>query len=143
MKVTQLAVFLKNERGHLYSLCEILGENKINIRALTLAESPEFGIARLVVDKPEEAEKLLKLKGFMANRTEIVPVEVPDKPGGLASVLKVLYENDINVEYMYGFAEKSASNALMVFRFENPDLAITVLQKNKVRVVSNKEITGL
>jgi hypothetical protein len=143
MKITQISVFLENRKGRLYEVCSLLGKNKINIRALTIAETPEFGILRIVVDKPQEAIKLLKNKGFTANLTDIVAVEVEDKPGGLAGILKVLSIGDINVEYMYGFLEKSSDKALLVFRFEEPDKAIKILRKNKVKVINKGDIVNL
>jgi hypothetical protein len=143
MKITQISVFLENRKGRLYEVCSLLGKNKINIRALTIAETPEFGILRIVVDKPQEAIKLLKNNGFTANLTDIVAVEVEDKPGGLAGILKVLSTDDINVEYMYGFIEKSSDKALLVFRFEETDKAIKILRKNKVKVINKGDIVNL
>lgn len=140
MKITQMSVFIENTKGKLYELCDILGKNKINIKALTLAESPEFGIVRLVADKTEEAVKLLKENDFVALVTDIVAVEVADSPGGLAAALKVLSDNDINIEYMYGFVEKTSEKALMVFKFEDIDKAIAVLCKNGISIVSKDKI---
>jgi len=139
MKLTQVSVFLENKKGRLYDVCAALGAGKINIRALTVVESDNFGILRMVVDKPETAAALLKKKGFISNFTEIVAVEVGDKPGGLARVLKVINENSLNVEYMYGFTEKLTDTALMVFRFDKPDAAVKILKKNGIGVVSRKE----
>lgn len=143
MKMTQISVFLENTKGRLYDVCSLLGRNGINMRAVTIAESPEFGILRMVVDKPEEAMRVLKADGFVANLTDIVTVEVPDRPGGLVNVLKVLAEHEINVEYMYGFLEKCSDNALMVLRFDDPDKAIRALTENDVRVVRKNEIVDL
>jgi len=143
MKITQISVFLENRKGRLYEVCSLLGKNKINIRALTIAETPEFGILRIVVDKPQEAIKILKNNGFTANLTDIVAVEVEDKPSGLAGILKILSVGDINVEYMYGFLEKASDKALLVFRFEDPDKAIKILHKNKIRVVNKDDIVNL
>ncbi|MCL2335558.1 MAG: ACT domain-containing protein [Endomicrobia bacterium] len=140
MKITQISVFIENTKGRLYDLCDTLGKKDINIKALTLAESPEFGIARIVVDKAGEAVKLLKENGFIASIAEIVAVEVSDKPGGLAAALKVLADNDINIEYMYGFVEKASDKALMVFKFEDIDKALDVLCRNGVSVVSKETI---
>ena len=139
MKLTQISVFLENKKGRLYDVCAALGAGKINLRALTVAESEDFGILRMVVDKPEEAARLLKKKGFVSSFTEIVAVEVGDKPGGLARVLKVINEKSLNVEYMYGFTEKCTDKALMVFRFDDPDQAVKVLKKNGIGVVGRKE----
>ncbi|MDD5347411.1 MAG: ACT domain-containing protein [Candidatus Omnitrophica bacterium] len=143
MKLTQISIFLENRKGRLSDVCSLLGKNKINIRALTIAESEEFGILRIVVDKPDAAVKALKSGGFVANVTDIVAVEVGDKPGGLAAILKILSASDINVEYMYGFVEKKTDKALLVFRFEDPDKAIAVLKKHKITVVGKKDIGEL
>jgi len=143
MKLTQISVFLENRKGRLYDVCSLLGKNKINIRALTIAETEKFGVLRIVVDKPDKAIQILKKNGFVANLTDIVAVEVQDKPGGLAAILKTLSANDINLEYMYGFVEKSSDKALLVFRFDDPDKAITVFKRNKIKVVGSKEIKEL
>ena len=143
MKLTQISVFLENRKGRLYDVCSLLGKNKINIRALTIAETEKFGVLRIVVDKPDKAIQILKKNGFVANLTDIVAVEVQDKPGGLAAILKILTLNNINLEYMYGFVEKSSDKALLVFRFDDPDKAITVFKKNKIKVIGSKEIKEL
>jgi hypothetical protein len=142
MKITQISVFLENKKGRLYEICALLGKNSINIRALTIAESPEFGILRVVVDKPENAIALFRENKFVANITEIVAVEVNDQPGGLANILKVLYENDVNIEYMYGFVEKFSEKALLVFRFDDPDKAINILTRNNVKIIGKKDIAN-
>jgi hypothetical protein len=143
MKITQLSVFLENKKGRLFEAARVLGEAGIDIKALTIAESEEFGVLRIVVDKPDTALEALKAKGFVASITDIVAVEVNDEPGGLAAVLKVFSDNDINLEYMYAFVEKAAENAIVVFRFDDPDKAIAVLKKNGIRVLGKKEIQGL
>ncbi len=140
MKITQLSVFLENRRGRLYDAARVLGEASVNIKALTIAENEEFGILRMVVDNPEKALELLKKNGFVASITDIVAVEVSDRPGGLAVILKILDDNGINLEYMYAFVEKNADNAIVVFRFDDPDRAIEVLSKNNIRVFSKKDI---
>ena len=143
MKITQISVFLENRKGRLYDACSLLGNNGISIRALTIAETENFGVLRIVVDKTEEAIKCLKDEGFVANITDVVAVEVGDKPGGLAAILKILSENDINIEYMYGFVEKFSNNALLVFRFEDTDAAQKVLTDNNIKIVTKEEIKGL
>ncbi len=143
MKITQISVFLENRKGRLHDACSLLGNNGINIRALTIAESEDFGVLRMVTDKPVIALEVLKESGFVATLTEIVAVEVPDEPGGLARVLKILMDRNMNVEYMYGFVERHSDKALLVFRFDDPDKAIEVLAKNKINVVGKKEIESL
>lgn len=143
MKINQISIFIENTKGRLAEVCSVLGENNINIRALTIAESPEFGILRVVLDKPEEAKEILKKNGFIATSADIVAVEVSDDPGGLAKALKVLADNNINVQYMYGFVEKATEKALMVFKFENIDKAIDVLKSKGINVVDKKTALGL
>jgi hypothetical protein len=143
MKLTQISVFLENRKGRLYDVCSLLGKTSINIRALTIAETESFGVLRIVVDKSDLAIKTLKANGFVANITDVVAIEVGDKPGGLAEILRVFADNDINVEYMYGFVEKFSDNALLVFRFEDTDKAQKVLAEKGVKVVTRKEIEGL
>jgi hypothetical protein len=142
MKITQVSVFLENKKGRLLEVCSLLGKHNINIRALNVAESEGFGVLRIVVDKPQEAVDLLKKNNLVANLTDVVAVEVEDKPGGLARVLEVLSKNNINVEYMYGFVEKHTSNALMVFRFDEPEKAAKTLLANGITVVKQAQLQG-
>lgn len=143
MKLTQISIFLENKKGRLQDVCSLLSKNKINIRALTVAESENFGVLRIVVDKPQEAQAVLKKNQFIANLTDIVAIEVQDHPGGLTGVLNILASNDINVEYMYGFVEKASDKAMLVFRFDNTDKAIKILKDNKVKIVGNSEVGDL
>ncbi len=143
MKVTQLSVFLENKKGRLYDAACLLGKAGIDIKALTIAESEDFGVLRLVVNKPDEALEALKAGSFVASITDIVAVEIPDQPGGLAAILKILNEHDINLEYMYAFGKKNADKAIMVFRFDEPDRAIAVLTGHSIRIVSRKDVQGL
>ena len=143
MKIKQISIFLENRKGRLFDVCSLLGKHNINIRALNVAETESFGILRIVVNNPDEAVKRLAEAGFTANLTDVVALEVPDKPGGLAGILKVLNDEDINVEYMYGFVEKATDKALMVFRFDNADKATTVLKKHDIRIATGSEIKEL
>lgn len=143
MKITQISIFLENKQGRLSEVCSLLGANDINIRALTIAENDEFGILRLVVDKADEAVRVLKDNGLVAQMTDIVALEVDDAPGGLAAILNVFSDNGLNVEYMYGFVEKKTDKALMVFRFDDTDTAIATLTEKGLRIVSSADITNL
>jgi hypothetical protein len=143
MKLRQISLFLENRKGRLYDVCTVLGENGINIRALNIADTDEFGILRMVVDKPEEALNVLKEHTFVASVTDVVAVEVDDKPGGLAHILKTVTDTGLNIEYMYGFVEKKTDKALMVFRFDNPEQAIEVLTAQGISVVNQGEIESL
>ena len=143
MKLTQISLFLENRKGRLADVCSVLGKNKVNIRALTIAETDEFGVLRMVVDQPDKALATLRSNGFVASVTHIVAVEVDDRPGGLAAVLRVLTDAGLNIEYMYGFVEKKTDRALMVFRFDDPDRALEILRTNGINVVGQAEVQSL
>jgi len=143
MKVKQISVFLENKAGRLAEVTRILGESGVNIRALSLADTTDFGILRLIVDKYDVARDALKSKGFTVGKTEVVAIEVPDRPGGLSSVLAVLAQAGINVEYMYAFVQHSGKNAVIIFRFDNPDEAITLLQQEGIHIYKGEEVYRL
>jgi len=140
MKVEQISIFLENKSGRLAEVTDLLAKNNINLRALSLADTADFGIFRLIVSDTEKAVALLKDKGFTTNRNEVVAVVVPDRPGGLASILALLQGKAINVEYMYAFVQKSEGNAVLIFRFDEIEQAIEVLQESGVRVLSKEEV---
>lgn len=140
MKIRQISVFIENKVGRIKEITDILGENKVNIRALSLADTSDFGILRMIVDDIEKAVKILKDNGFIVKVSEVVAVEVPDKPGGLAKVLDLLVSNGMNVEYMYAFFEKPEDSALLLFRFERPDEAIELLTKNGINVADEDKL---
>lgn len=140
MKISQISVFLENKEGRIFEVCELLGSYKINIDALNIAESEGFGVLRMIVNKPKTAMTVLKSKGFSASETDILAVEVEDRPGGLADVLRVISTNKLNVEYMYGFTMRKSDKALMVFRFDDPENAAKILQANQVKIVLGSEI---
>jgi hypothetical protein len=143
MKVEQISVFLENKPGALAEVTRILGEGGVNIRALSLADTKDFGILRLIVNDNEKAREVLGRKGFTVRKTEVVAVEVPDRPGGLAEILKVLSEASINVEYLYAFVQQSGENAIIIFRFDEIDRAIAVLSEKKMRILEGKKVYAL
>lgn len=129
MKVKQISVFLENKSGRLAQVTRALGDNQINIRALSIADTTDFGILRLIVDKPEEANSILWAEGFMVSETAVIAVEVPDRPGGLADILATLGQAGINIEYLYAFIGQSSDKAQVIFRVDDSDKAISVLQE--------------
>jgi hypothetical protein len=143
MKINQISIFLENRAGRLAEVTKLLGDNNINMRALALADTSDFGILRLIVDQPDKAYDILKQNGFAAAETEVIAVEVPDQPGGLASVLAILNTENINVEYLYASLEKSKDNAIIIFRFEELDKVIKILQQNNVRLLRGEAIYKL
>lgn len=140
MKIRQISVFMENKVGRIMEITEVLAKNNINIRALSLADTSDFGILRMIVDNIEKTLKVLKEKGFIVKDSYVVAVEVPDKPGGLAAVLKVLGKKGINVEYMYAFFEQPENKALLIFRFENPEDAASILIKNGIAVAGEEKL---
>jgi hypothetical protein len=132
MKIVQLSVFIENREGRLADIISVLADAKINIRALSLADTADFGVLRMIVDTPDMAIEALKKKSIMVKTTDIIAVEVEDQPGGLEKVLQVFKKHSINIEYMYAFVEKNNSNAVLVFRVDDPDCAIKKLKEVKV-----------
>ncbi len=143
MKVEQISIFLENKPGGLEEVSRILKDAGINIRTLSLADTTDFGILRLIVNDVEAASRVLKENGFRVSRTTVVAVEVPDRPGGLHGILAVLSQHGINVEYLYAFVEKSGQNAVIIFRFDNPDTAIEALLKSGLTVLPGDKLYSL
>ena len=141
MKTEQLSIFLENKPGRLAAVIAALAENNINLRALALADTLEFGVLRLIVDRPAEAREALNKLGFRAQVTEVLAVEVPDKPGGLARVLNALAEAGINVEYMYAFAgQLKVGGAVVILRLDNIDGGLKAIPPDTGRVIPKDEL---
>ncbi|NPV70353.1 MAG: ACT domain-containing protein [Firmicutes bacterium] len=143
MRVKQISVFLENRPGRLHEVTSALAEQNINIRALSIADTTEFGILRLIVDRPTDAAAALQHRGFTVSETDVIGVEIPDKPGGLAGVLKHMADAKINIEYLYAFLGKASIDALVLFRVDDMDRAVKVLQDNGVRVLRAEEMYRL
>ena len=138
MIIKQLSVFLEDKSGSLTDLTQILTENNINISALSMAESTDYGIVRMVVGQPDLAIKVLKQKGFLVNLTNVVCMQIPNKPGGLHQALQILSDNNINIDYMYAFSTDNA--ALAVLRSSSVEDMIKVLQENKMQLLDESDI---
>ncbi len=143
MKVEQISIFLENKSGRLAEVAGVLAAAGVNIRALSLADTTDFGILRLIVDQNDRAKQALKESGFTVGKTEVIAVEVPDRPGGLAQILRTLDAAAINVEYMYAFVQRSGDNAILIFRFDELDKAIQVLTQGGIRVLKGQEVYAL
>ncbi|MGD9017287.1 MAG: ACT domain-containing protein [Desulfobacterales bacterium] len=143
MRAEQISVFLENKAGRLCEVTGVLAKANVNIRALALADTSDFGVLRLIVDDTENAKNVLKNEGFTVGKTDVLAVEVPDRPGGLHEILHLLQSSSINVEYMYAFVQQSGSNAVMIFRFDNTDHALKVIQENGLRVIDGKTLYSL
>lgn len=143
MFVTQISVFLENKPGRLAQATEVLRQNNIDISAISVADTSEFGIVRMIVDKPKEAVSALKAAKFPVSTTEVLAVEVSDKPGGLNFALQVLNEANISIEYLYSFIKRNGDKALILFRIEDSAKAVEVLQSAGVKLYTNEEINLL
>ncbi len=143
MAVRQISVFLENKIGRLAEITQILGNKEINIRALAIADTTEFGILRMIVDRPQKAYEALEERGFTVSQTEVVVVEVEDKPGGLAQVMAILGKEGINVEYLYAFVAPRGRGALVVLKIEEKKATVDLLQEEKVKILSAEEISRL
>ncbi len=142
-RVEQLSIFLENRAGRLAEVTKVLASAGINIRALSVADTSDFGILRIIVSNNEKAKQILKGNGFTVKKTTVVPVEVEDKPGGLHKILEILREKDINIEYMYAFVQQSGKNAVLIFRFDRTEDALELLKENNIKVLSGKEVYNL
>jgi hypothetical protein len=140
MKIHQLSVFVENRPGHLRAPVQVLADAGVNLTTLSLADTQQYGILRLIIRDWQRAKAVLESAGFVVNVSEVVAVEVPDRPGGLAGVLKTIEQADINVEYMYAFTEKRADKAVLVFRFENVDAAVHALKDSEVNVIDDVDL---
>lgn len=140
MKIHQLSLFLENKPGRLIEPCRLLAGAGIDMRTLTMADTAQFGILRMIVSDWERARTLLNQAGFVANIVEVVAVEVPDRPGGLAEILELFQGTDVNIEYMYAFPTGSIARAVLIFRFDKPDDAIARLQGAGINVLESVEV---
>jgi hypothetical protein len=143
MKVKQVSIFLENRQGRLAAVTKALGSNEINIRAFSVADTADFGVVRLIVNDPNRACDILRANGFMVTMTDVLAVEVPDKPGGLAYILEILQKARLNIEYLYAFVEKRSDNALVIFRLEDIDTAFKVFEENNVSLAPSQEVYQL
>ena len=140
MKIHQISLFAENKPGHISAPARLLAQEGIDIRALFLADSQHFGIVRMVVSDWQKAAALLEAHGFVVKVTEVLAVEVPDHPGGLADVLGALDGSGINIEYMYAYPNPRGDLAILIFRFADPDAAIAQLQTAGINLLASYEL---
>jgi hypothetical protein len=143
MLAKQISVFLENKSGRLAEVTSILYENNINIRALSLADTNDFGVLRLIVSDSEKAQATLKTNGFTVSTLDVVFVEVTDQPGGLHKILAFLQQEAINVEYMYAFSQKTGDSAVIIFKFDDPDRAVKILEEKGVELFNTEFLNDL
>ena len=138
MKLKQISIFLENSPGRLYEATKALGDANINLRSLSICDVSGFGVLRILVSDVAKARSIIMEKQLPARVDEVVAAEISDTPGSLAKTIKVLMENKVNVDYMYALAGTSSGKAVMVFSFSDNDLAIKLLQENKLKILDAK-----
>ena len=143
MLIKQISIFTQNIKGDLAEITRTLGDAGIDLISLSIADTSTFGVVRGIVEDSERALKMLKSAGFSAKITEVIAVEVPDQPGGLAGVLAHLNDAGLFVEYLYSFVRSKGQNALIVFRVEQLDAAVETLQKNGIKVLTKEEVYNI
>ena len=143
MTVKQISVFVENKPGKLMELAKLLEENSIDMRALSVAETEDFGILRIIVDDVYDTIRVLKDASYVCSVTDVVAVELPDQPGSLRKVLSVLSDNQINVEYTHAFAARKRNAAYMIFRVSDNEKAIEALNKNKMTPIDQEDLADL
>jgi hypothetical protein len=139
----QLSVFLENKAGRLANVTRVLGEAGINIRALSIADTSDFGILRIIVNDPPKAYTILKNAGFTVSETEVIAVRVKDTPGGLAAVLEKMSDANLNIEYMYAFLGTSENEALIIFKIEDHKKARNAFKESGIQVIEEQELYQL
>ena len=140
MKIHQLSLFLENKPGQMIEPCRVLANAGISIHTLTLADTQQFGLLRLIVSDWEQGRVILEEAGYLVNVTEVVAVEVADRPGGLAGLLELFEGSGVNIEYMYAFTFGRQDKAVLIFRFDRPDAAIGRLRAEGINVVEDVEL---
>ncbi|HPP86921.1 MAG TPA: ACT domain-containing protein [bacterium] len=143
MLLKQLSIFLENKPGKLSEVTKVLKDNNINIRSLSMADTSDFGILRLIVPNVENVYKILKEHHFTVKITEVIAVKISDRPGGLNEILNYFSEENINVEYMYAFVNRSGDNAIIVFKVHNIQHAINILVKNNIEIFKYEDINTI
>lgn len=143
MNVKQISVFIENKKGRLAEITKILAQNNIDISALSIADTTDFGILRLIVNNPNDAERILKASGFAVRATDVIAIGVNDTPGGLAVALSALNDEDISIEYMYAFVGKADNEALVIIRAEEAQRAVDILAKCGIRVLTAEQVYSL
>lgn len=143
MLIKQISVFVENRKGRLFSLAKTLSDNGIDLKALSISDTAEFGILRCIVNDPVKALRVVKDAGFTASVTEVLGIEVDDKPGGLTSVLKILQDNEISIEYLYSFVGTRSENAIVIFHVNETEKAFEKLKDSGLTILTEEMIYNI
>ena len=140
MTIDQISVFVENKPGKLVEVVETLGSNGIDLRALSIADTSDFGILRLIVSDSSKALEILRDVGFVTSVNQVIAVSVEDKPGSLANVLRVLSDGGASIEYVYAFITHEADRAYVIIRADNNEKAVEILESRGVKLASGKDL---
>ncbi len=143
MKITQISIFIENRSGRLAEILTTLGEANVNIRAMSLADTSDFGILRLIVNDTDKAVSILKSSRFTVKLSEVIAVKIVDRPGELGRFLGIVEGEGLNVEYMYAFVQKSREHAIVIFRFEDIDSAIESILSHDIELIESSEVFNI
>ena len=143
MTVNQISIFLENKPESLSELTDVLAKNNINMRALSLADTSDFGIARIITDDCAAAEEILKTNDYIVKTTGVIALEIPDEAGSLNKILKLLASNGRNIEYMYGFTGRKTNTACMIIRCTNMQKTEEILETNGIHTISQEELKNI
>ena len=143
MFIKQVSAFIENKPGRLCRITKALGEKGIDIIAMSIADTTNFGIMRCIVNQPEKAMQAIRDAGFTASITEVLAVEVPDVPGGLARILDELHKAGISIEYLYSFVRRKADCALILFRVEDNEKTLRLFEEIGVNTLSEEQVYEL
>ncbi len=143
MKIKQLSIFLENRKGRMKNALDVLEKGNVNIRALSIADTSEFGILRLIVPDPENTKKLIEDNNFIVKIGDVIAVRMEDQPGSLGEILVILDKNNINLLYLYAFVEENENKAIVLLHPENIDEGIKALSEGGAELISADEIYGL
>ena len=143
MLVKQINVFLENQSGRLAEVTRTLGENDIDIRALYIADTTEYGILRMILDKPDKAVEVLTASGFTVSSTPVIAIAIEDKPGTLDHALSIFSESSLSLEYLYAYVGRTSDDAVVVIRVQDPQMALIKLEESGIRVLSSEEVYGI
>ena len=143
MTVNQISIFLENKPESLSQLTDVLAKNNVNMRALSLADTSDFGIARIITDDCSAAETILKNNDYIVKTTGVIAIEIPDEAGSLNKILKLLAENGRNIEYMYGFTGRKTNSACMIIRCTNMPKTEEILEANGIHTISQEELKNI
>lgn len=140
MKIKQLSIFLENKKGRMRNALDVLADSGLNIRALSIADTSDFGILRLIVPQPDKAKKILEENNFVVKTGYVIAVEMSDQPGGLSTILGILDDSDINLDYLYAFVDEKEERAIVLLHPEDINAGVEALKQGGATIIPSKDV---